>query len=83
MTETTWTVFEILSSLINVILSLVIVCAYEWWIGLVTFVLLIPYILYNKKRSEIKLKMEREQLRDKRKSDYFYDVFFIMMFSLR
>lgn len=76
LTETTWTVFEILSSLINVILSLVIVCAYEWWIGLVTFVLLIPYILYNKKRSERKLKMEKEQLRDKRKSDYFYDVFF-------
>lgn len=49
LTETTWTVFEILSSLINVILTLVIVCAYEWWIGLVTFVLLIPYILYNKK----------------------------------
>ena len=76
LTETTWTVFEILSSLINVILTLVIVCAYEWWIGLVTFVLLIPYILYNKKRSEIKLKMEKEQLRDKRKIDYFCDVFF-------
>lgn len=69
-------VFDILSSLINVVATLVIVCTYKWWLGLVTLVLLIPFMLYNKKRTERKLQMEKEQLRDNRKKDYYRDVFF-------
>ena len=38
--------------------------------------LLIPFMLYNKKRTERKLQMEKEQLRDNRKKDYYRDVFF-------
>ena len=33
-------------------------------------------MLYNKKRTERKLQMEKEQLRDNRKKDYYRDVFF-------
>lgn len=76
MTEMTWLVFDIISAFINVIATLVIVCAYRWWLGLVTLGLLIPFMLYNKKRTEKKLEMEKEQLRDNRKSDYLRDVFF-------
>ena len=76
MTQMTWLVFDILSALINVIATLIIVCAYKWWLGLVTLVLLIPFMLYNKKRTERKLEMEREQLRDNRKKDYYRNVFF-------
>lgn len=76
MTQTTWTVFDILSAFINVIVTLIIVCAYKWWLGIVTLILLIPFMLYNKKRTERKLEMEKEQLRDNRKKDYYRDVFF-------
>lgn len=71
-----WLVFDIISALINVIATLIIVCTYKWWLGLVTLVLLIPFMLYNKNRTERKLQMEKEQLRDNRRKDYYRDVFF-------
>ena len=55
-----WVVFDILSSLINVVATLVIVCAYKWWLGVVTLILLIPFMLYNKKHTERKMEMEKE-----------------------
>ena len=76
MTQMTWTVFDILSALINVIVTLIIVFAYKWWIGIFTLVLLIPFMLYNKKHTERKLEMEKEQLRDNREKDYYSSVFF-------
>ena len=76
MTQMTWTVFDILSAFINVIATLIIVCTYKWWLGIVTLILLIPFMLYNKKRTERKLEMEKEQLRDNRKKDYYSGVFF-------
>jgi len=76
MTQMTWTVFDILTAFINVIATLIIVCTYKWWLGIVTPILLIPFMLYNKKRTERKLKMEKEQLRDNRKKDYYNGVFF-------
>ena len=71
-----WLVFDIISAFINVLATLIIVCTYKWWLGLVTLLLLIPFMLYNKKRTERKLQMEKEQLRDNRKKDYYRDVFF-------
>lgn len=76
MQQTTWLVFDILSAGINVIVTLVVVCRYRWWLGIVTLLLLIPFMLYNKKRTERKLCMEKEQLRDNRKMQYYSNVFF-------
>lgn len=76
MTQMTWLVFDIISAFINVIATLIIVCTYKWWLGLVTLLLLIPFVLYNKHHTEKHLKLEKEQLRDNRKKDYFYDTFF-------
>ena len=76
MTQMTWTVFDILTAFINVIATLIIVCTYKWWLGIVTLILLIPFMLYNKKRTERKLEMEKDQLRDNRKKDYYSGVFF-------
>ena len=76
MMNMSWLVFDIISAFINVVATLIIVCTYKWWLGLVTLVLLIPFMLYNKKRTERKLQMEKEQLRDNRKKDYYHDVFF-------
>lgn len=76
MMNMSWLVFDIVSAFINVVATLIIVCTYKWWLGLVTLILLIPFMLYNKKRTERKLMMEKEQLRDNRKKDYYRDVFF-------
>lgn len=76
MTQLTWVVFRILSKCVNVVATLVIVCAYKWWLGLLALVLLLPYMLYNKQRAEKKLQMEKEQLRDNRKKEWYRDVLF-------
>ena len=79
MMDMTWLVFDILSSTVNVLATLVIVSTYKWWLGIVTIVLLIPFLIYNKKYTERRLQMEKEQIRDNRKKEYFL----ITMFSLR
>lgn len=76
MTDMTWLVFSILSCAVNVVATLIIVSGYKWWLGIITLVLLIPYFLYNKWYTDKRLKMEKEQLRDNRKKDYYSDVFF-------
>lgn len=76
MTEMTWLVFDIISEIINIIATLIIVSAYKWWIGVITLVVLLPFMIYNKKHTDKLLKMEKEQLRDNRKQDYYKDVFF-------
>lgn len=83
MAQMTWLVFDILSAFINVAATLVIVCTYKWWLGLVTLVLLIPFLLYNKKRTEHKLEMEKEQLRDNRKKSITWMFFLTTISSLR
>lgn len=76
MSQMTWIVFDILSAFINVIATLAIVCTYKWWLGITTLILLIPFLLYNKKHTEHRLELEKQQLRDKRKKDYYSGVFF-------
>ena len=76
MTNMTWLVFDILSCTVNVVATLIIVSSYKWWLGIITLVLLIPYFLYNKWYTDKRLKMEKEQLRDNRKKDYYSGVFF-------
>lgn len=76
MMNMSWLVFDIISATINVITTLVIVCAYKWWLGIITLLLLIPFMLYNKHHTEYKLALEKEQLRENRKKYYYHDRFF-------
>lgn len=76
MVDMAWLIFNIISAIINVVATFVIVCAYKWWIGTVTLFLLIPFMLYNKKHTEKLLYMEKEQIRDNRKKDYYKSVLF-------
>lgn len=76
MNETTWLVFDVISKLINIAATLIIVCTYKWWIGLLTVIVLIPYMIYNKKYMDKRLRMNKEQRRENRKKDYFRDAFF-------
>lgn len=76
MTDMTWLVFDILSCTVNVIATLIIVSGYKWWLGIVTLILLIPYFLYNKWYTDKRLRIEKEQLRDNRKKDYYGGIFF-------
>lgn len=75
MTGMTWLVFDIISEIINVIVTLIIVCIYKWWIGIATILLLIPFMIYNKKHTDKLLRMEKEQLRDNRKQEYYSGIF--------
>ncbi len=75
MTGMTWLVFNIISEIVNVIATLIIVCIYKWWIGIATILLLIPFMIYNKKHTDRLLKMEKEQLRDNRKQEYYSGIF--------
>ena len=76
ITQMTWLVFDIISSFINVIATFIIVCSYKWWLGITSLILLIPFFVYNKKYTERRLKMEKEQLRDNRKMDYYQNACF-------
>ena len=76
MEQMTWTIFGIISSLINVIATLIIVSCYKWWLGILSLALLAPYLFYNKKRTERKLAMEKEQIRDNRKMEYLKGIFY-------
>lgn len=76
MTDMTWLVFDILSCTVNVVATLIIVSSYKWWLGTATLVLLVPYFVYNKWYTEKRLKIEKEQIRDNRKKDYYSSVFF-------
>lgn len=76
MTNMTWLVFDILSCTVNVVATLIIVSSYKWWLGIITLVLLVPYFVYNKWYTEKRLKIEKEQIRDNRKKDYYSGVFF-------
>ena len=76
MTDMTWLVFDILSCTVNVVATLIIVSSYKWWLGIITLVLLVPYFVYNKWYTEKRLKIEKEQIRDNRKKDYYSGVFF-------
>ena len=75
-TKMTWLVLDILFGFINVIITLIIVCTYRWWIGLFALVILIPFMIYNKKHAEHQLELSKEQLRDNRKKDYYSGAFF-------
>jgi len=76
MSNMTWLVFDILSEIVEVIVSFIIICLFNFWIGLITIILLIPYMIYNKKYTKKKLYIERDQIHDKRKLEYFFNVFF-------
>lgn len=76
ITDMTWLVFNIVSATINIVACLIIVSNYMWWLGIVTVFLIIPYFVYNKKYIEKRLQMEKEQIRDNRKKDYYNSVFF-------
>lgn len=75
-TKMTWLVLDIVFGFINVIVTLIIVCSYKWWIGIFSLIILIPFMIYNKKHAEHQLELTKEQLRDNRKKDYYNGTFF-------
>lgn len=71
MTEIAWIVFSMISEFVNILISLIVVCTYKAWIGVLVFVTLVPYMIYNRVFFEKKLRFEKEQIRDNRKKDFF------------
>lgn len=74
MNQITWLVFDIISELINIIATFVIVSSYHLWIGIATLIFLIPYFVHNRNHAEKLLKLEKEQIREKRIMDYYNNV---------
>ena len=75
MKDMTWVVFSIVSEVVNIFLTVIIVCSYKWWLGLITLITLIPYVICNKKYCDDKMKLEEKQIREKRKADYYNSAF--------
>lgn len=69
--DTAWTVFDIITELANIIAAFVIISYYKIWLGPVICVLLVPYCLYNQYRTEKLYKMEKQQITDRRKREYY------------
>ena len=76
LTDNTWLVFNTVSKIINISIAFIVVCAFKWWIAVITLVLLIPTIIYNRIYANQALERERGQVRDNRKMDYCSDIFF-------
>ncbi len=76
LTDNTWLVFNTVSKVINISIAFIVVCAFKWWIAVITLVLLVPTIIYNRIYANQVLEREREQARDNRKMDYCSDIFF-------
>lgn len=76
MNNMTWLIFNIISEVINIIATFIIIVSFNVWIGVITVILLVPYMLYNKHYTEYRLKIKKEQIRDNRKMDYYNKVFF-------
>ena len=76
MEDTTWLVFNIISAFLSVITTLILVSAYNIWLGFLTIILLAPFMAYSKRHIERMYLLEKKQIRENRKKDYFNDVFF-------
>ena len=76
MSDNTWVVFHVLSKIMNIIIAFLVVCSFKWWIAVITLLLLIPSLVYNRIYANQSMKREREQVRDNRKMDYCSNIFF-------
>lgn len=76
MNRMAWLIFDIIAAVITISVTFIVVISYNLWVGIATLVLLIPFLVYNKKHTEKRLKMEKEQIRDNRKMNYYNEVFF-------
>lgn len=76
MSDNTWVVFHVISKIMNIVIAFGVVCSFKWWIAVITLLLLIPTLMYNRIYANQAMKREREQVRDNRKLDYCSDIFF-------
>ena len=76
MADNTWLVFNTASKIINIGIAFIVVCSFKWWIAVITLILLVPTVVYNRRYANQVLEREREQVRDNRKMDYCSDIFF-------
>lgn len=74
--ELTGLVFNIISHIVNIIVTFSIISTFNIWIGIVVLLLTIPSMVYNKKHTEFLLQVEKEQIRDNRKKDYYINTFY-------
>lgn len=74
--ETTWTVFNIISEIINVIVSFVVVCKFNILIAMTTIFFMIPFAINHKKYMDNLINEDYALSTDFRKIDYLSSLFF-------
>lgn len=72
LNNTTWVVFNVISTIINIVVTFVFVTLYNVWIGIACLVLIIPYMLYNNRHFKIRYNLEIAQQRDNRKMGFYF-----------
>lgn len=75
MTGMTWTTFSLISAAINIVTVVTAIILYKWWIGLITFLFMIPYAWLTSRHSRKVVEIDREQTCNKRKMNYVRDSF--------
>ena len=68
--------FEILSNVINAAVALILVSAYQWWLGLAAVLLLLPGMICSRRHHERLLDIEKKHLRHRRKMEYYNQAFY-------
>lgn len=69
-------VFKIVGGVINTIAAFVLVFEYRWWLGFLCAVFVFPSFIFSKYKTEKQLKMDNEELRERRMLDYYSGVFY-------
>ncbi len=72
LNNTTWVVFNVISTIINIVVAFVFVTLYNVWIAIACLVLIIPYMLYNNRHFKIRYNLEIAQQRDNRKMGFYF-----------
>lgn len=74
--ELTGLVFNIITHILNLIIAFMIIATFNIWIGLITLILTMPSMIYNKKYTKYLLQVEKDQIRDNRMKDYYINTFY-------
>lgn len=75
MEETAWTVFSLLSEILNVGISFIILCRVNWWIALLTVIFMLPSAVHYRRYMDSLISEDYALSPDMRKIEYFTELF--------
>lgn len=73
--DTAWIVFDVITGVINIVLTFFIISDYHIWLGILIFLLQIPYCVYNKCFTHRMYRLKKGQTRDSRLKSFYDSAF--------